>query len=49
MKARALTSAAPVRRYQPEIDGFWDGYRFAIDPDFPDVFDEVARHRSGRR
>ena len=47
MKQRALDSAAPVRRYRPEKDGYWDGYRFAIDPSFPEVFEAVARHRAG--
>jgi 1-acyl-sn-glycerol-3-phosphate acyltransferase len=35
MKARALADdMAPVRRYRPEVDGWWDGYSFEIDPDF---------------
>lgn len=38
MKAIALENhwAAP-RRYVPERDGIWDGYRFDIDDDFPVV------------
>jgi 1-acyl-sn-glycerol-3-phosphate acyltransferase len=47
MKAKALASPAPVRRYRPEVDGFWDGYRFDIDPDFDDVSQAVIRHRAG--
>ncbi len=34
------------RRYVPERDGWWDGYRFAIDPRFPDLAARVERHRS---
>lgn len=46
MKARALDNTwAPPRRYVPGRDGFWDGYRFDIDPDFPDVAAQVDRHR----
>ena len=45
MKARALASPVPARRYRPEIDGFWDGYQFTIDPDFTDVYQAVAEHR----
>lgn len=48
---RAMKHAAqdprlpPARRYRPERDGFWDGYRFDIDPDFPDVHHLVTAHR----
>ncbi len=45
MKQRALQSDVPPRRYRPERDGFWDGYRFEIDPDFPEVAAAVAEHR----
>jgi 1-acyl-sn-glycerol-3-phosphate acyltransferase len=48
MKAKALASAAPVRRYRPEIDGFWDGYHFDIDPDFAAVYQTVTRHRADK-
>jgi len=35
MKQRALAvTTAPARRYVPERDGTWDGYSFALDPDF---------------
>ncbi len=46
MKRRALNSAVPARRYRPESDGYWDGYRFTIDPDYAAVYDAVARHRN---
>ena len=47
MKRMALSDReAPARRYIPERDGFWDGYAFEIDPDFPEVAESVRRHRS---
>ena len=47
MKQLALSSGAPApRRYQPARDGFWDGFSFGIDPDFPAPYREVERHRS---
>lgn len=46
MKSVALTSGLPApRHYLPERDGFWDGFTFEIDPDFPEVFAAVERHR----
>lgn len=36
---------APVRHYLPAQDGYWDGYRFEIDPDFPELAADVAAHR----
>jgi len=46
MKSIALARPQPApRRYVPERDGFWDGYSFEIDPEFPQVFDVVRRHR----
>ncbi|WP_170131049.1 lysophospholipid acyltransferase family protein [Deinococcus yavapaiensis] len=48
LKAAALTvgGAAP-RRFDPERDGWWDGYKYDIDPDFPDLFGRVRAHREG--
>ncbi len=47
MKRIALTQeAAPVRRLVPDRDGYWDGYNYSIDPDFGDLADQVAQHRS---
>lgn len=34
MKARALAGGPAPRRYVPERDGLWQGYRFDIDPAF---------------
>jgi 1-acyl-sn-glycerol-3-phosphate acyltransferase len=46
MKEMALSSGVAPRRYVPERDGFWDGYRFEIDEGFRAVADMVQRHRS---
>ena len=47
MKRIALSSEmAPARRFDPERDGYWDDYSYDIDPDFPEVAELVARHRS---
>lgn len=46
MKARAVANQdAPVRRFDPDRDGWWDDYRYEIDPDFADLH---ARWRSRR-
>ncbi len=47
LKARALNGRmAPPRRFVPERDGYWDGYAYEIDPAFPSLRAEVARHRA---
>jgi len=46
MKAIALESGmAPVRRFVPERDGWWDGYEYEIDPDYPELAAAVAARR----
>ncbi len=46
MKRRALTDVeAPVRRFVPERDGWWDDYEYSIDKDYPDLYRRVAEHR----
>ncbi len=35
-----------TRRFRPEIDGFWDGYRYEIDPSFPELAETVAAWRA---
>jgi 1-acyl-sn-glycerol-3-phosphate acyltransferase len=46
MKKVALgDDVAPVRRFEPRRDGWWDGYHFEIDPDFPELRHRVAAHR----
>ncbi|PLS81310.1 MAG: 1-acyl-sn-glycerol-3-phosphate acyltransferase [Chloroflexi bacterium] len=46
LKTAALsgTMAAP-RRFIPERDGYWDGYAYRIDPDFPELAANIAMHR----
>ena len=47
MKRRALdVVGAPVRRFEPERDGWWDDYPYEIDPAFANLHRRVARHRS---
>ena len=50
MKRKALEASTPTRRFVPERDGWWDGYRYEIDPAFPDLAQRVEKHRasSGR-
>jgi len=43
MKRNALAAAdAPVRRFTPERDGWWDAYEFSIDSDFPELESRFA-------
>lgn len=47
MKDLALDpSTAAARRFDPDRDGWWDGYRYEIDPDFPDLKNRLARRRA---
>lgn len=47
MKAAALLpGAASPRHFDPDRDGYWDGYRLDIDPDFSAVAQQIARHRA---
>lgn len=47
MKTMALENTrAPARRFDPERDGYWDGYSFEIDPRFPELSALIASHRS---
>ena len=48
MKQVALASAIPPRRFDPGRDGYWDGYRYEIDPAFPELAQRVAGHREMR-
>jgi 1-acyl-sn-glycerol-3-phosphate acyltransferase len=46
MKALAFSpDVPPPRRYVQERDGYWDGFAFEIDPDFPAVAAAVNAHR----
>lgn len=46
MKRTAIASPNPVRHFVPARDGWWDGYRFDIDPDFTELHQAFAAHRS---
>ena len=47
MKQIALDQEdAPVRRFDPDRDGYWDGYSYDIDNAFPEVAAQVERHRA---
>ena len=49
MKDVALQAGmAPVRRFVPERDGWWDGYAFEIDPDYPDLAAAIEARRRGQ-
>jgi len=45
MKTRALSAAPSPRRFNPDVDGWWDDYRYDIDPAFPELAGRVAEHR----
>ncbi len=45
MKAIALRQSVLPRRYRPQQDGYWDGYVFGLDPDFPTTYEDVLSHR----
>jgi 1-acyl-sn-glycerol-3-phosphate acyltransferase len=50
MKHLALEpSTAPARRFQPDRDGWWDDYRYEIDPDYKDLARRLAARRAGHR
>jgi 1-acyl-sn-glycerol-3-phosphate acyltransferase len=46
MKRLALAADPPPRRFVPERDGWWDDYRYEIDPAFAKLARRVARHRA---
>lgn len=46
MKDRALQATPGPRRFVPERDGWWDDYRFEIDPRFPELKSRVEQHRT---
>lgn len=48
MKQVAMTGEIPPRRFDPSRDGYWDGYRYEIDPAFPELARRVAGHREMR-
>jgi len=47
MKSVALGHGmAAARRFVPERDGWWDGYTYEIDPDYPELAAAVAARRN---
>lgn len=47
MRRRALHNGhADPRRFDPDRDGYWDGYAYEIDGDFPELAAKVASHRT---
>lgn len=49
MKRLALEpSTAPARRFEPDRDGWWDNYRYEIDPDYEDLARRFASRRAAR-
>ncbi|GAA4020742.1 hypothetical protein GCM10022631_38240 [Deinococcus rubellus] len=47
MKAAVLTPGTPPARvFDPDRDGYWDGYQLGIDPDFPELARKMAEHRA---
>lgn len=49
MRAVALENQhAPVRHFDPDRDGWWDGYRFSISEDYPELAARVAQRRAQR-
>jgi 1-acyl-sn-glycerol-3-phosphate acyltransferase len=45
MKRRALAAEPGPRRFDPDRDGWWDGYPYEIDEDFPELREMVHEHR----
>lgn len=45
MKRRALQLEPGPRRFDPDRDGWWDGYAYEIDDDFVELRNRVAAHR----
>ncbi len=45
IKTTALRGPA-TRRFQPELDGFWDDYRYEIDPAFPELAETISARRA---
>ncbi len=47
MKTRALeANFAPRCHYEPDCNGYWDGYLLEVDPDFADLHAKIAAHRA---
>lgn len=42
-----LDEHAPTRRFEPERDGYWDGYPYEVAPEFEALAGQLAAHRAG--
>jgi len=49
LKRKALGCPVAPRRFEPERDGWWDGYAYEIDPDFAELAAAVTDHRTPGR
>ena len=49
MKRVALSSGVSPRHFDPDRDGWWDGYPYEIDPDYPELAAQLAAHRAALR
>ena len=45
MKEKALRANPGPRHFDPDRDGWWDDYRYEIDPDYPELAARVEKHR----
>lgn len=43
--AAAAPGMEPARRFDPDRDGYWDGYDYEIDAAYPELAARIARHR----
>lgn len=49
LKAAALDGTmVPPRRFIPARDGYWDGFAYEVDSDFPALAADIAAHRKAR-
>lgn len=48
MRQAALKSEIPPRHFDPNLDGYWDGYRYEIAPAYAELARQVATHRALR-
>ncbi len=47
MRTQALSATvAPARRFDPDRDGWWDGFAYEINPQFADLAGRVAKRRT---
>ena len=49
MKEKALRAIPGPRHFDPDRDGWWDNYRYEIDPDYPELAERVAEHNNANQ